>query len=102
MKALNPYSVELKNENPFYEIEGEPIYKNGHFSVYNYGNVHNWFVYLYKNIIITERTGASKELVDRFANNDEPTDYSKYNFRRALKALKDGKKYARKLGFKIC
>lgn len=101
MKALNPFSVSLEKQNPFYEIEGRPIYKNGDFSVYKYGNVHNWFVYLWKNIIITERTGASKELVDRFANNDEPTDYSKFLFRRSLEAIKNGKKYAKKLGFKI-
>lgn len=101
MRALNPFAVELKRENPFYEIDGKPIYKNGDFSVYKYGNVHNWFVYLWKNIIIAERTGASKELVDRFANNDEPTDYTKHNFRRSLEALKTGKRYAKKLGFKI-
>lgn len=99
MKALNPYSVELE-KNPFYEISGEPLYKNGNYSVYKYGK--DWFVYLYKNIIITERTGFSKELVDRFVNNDEPKDYSVYNFRRALDALKKGKKFARELGFKIC
>lgn len=101
MKALNPYAVALKRENPFYEIEGKPIYKNGDFSVYKYGNVHKWFVYLYKNIIITERTAASKELVDRFANNDEPILYSKYSFRRAMEALEDGKEYAKKIGFEI-
>jgi len=98
MKVLNPFSVRLEKQNPFYEITGDPLYKNGHFSVYKYAD---WFVYLYKNIIISERTGFNKDLVDRYANNDEPKDYSKFNFRRSLDALKDGKKFARKIGFKI-
>lgn len=98
MKVLNPYSVALKRENPFYEISGEPLYKNGNYSVYKYAD---WYVYLYKNIIITERTGFAKRVVDQFANNEEPKDYTKYNFFRALEALKEGKKYARKIGFKI-
>ena len=100
MKALNPYAVRLERQNPFYEITGKPLYKNGNFSVYKYAK--DWFVYLYKNIIISERTGFNKDLVDRYANNEEPTDYSKYTFRRSLEALKDGKKFARELGFKIC
>lgn len=100
MKVLNPFSVELKRENPFYEVEGKPLYKNGNFSVCKYGN--SWYIYLYKNIIISERTGLSKDLVDRFANNDEPADYSMFNFRRAMDAIKSGKRYARKLGFKVC
>lgn len=99
MKVLNPFGVELKRENPFYEVEGKPLYKNGNFSVYKYGT---WYIYLYKNIIIAERTGLSNDLVDRFANNDEPTDYSKYNFRRSMDAIKSGKRYARKLSFKVC
>ena len=99
MKALNPYAVRLEKQNPFYEITGKPLYKNGDYSVYKFAG---WFVYLYKNVIISERCGWSKEIVDRFANNDEPNDYSKYIFRRALEALKDGKKFAKKLGFKIC
>lgn len=101
MKALNPYSVELQKPNPFYDIEGEPLYRNGHYSVYKHGGVRNWFVYLYKNIIITERTGYSKELVDRFATDNEPEGYAAYLFRRAKDAIKLGKKYARRLGFKI-
>ena len=99
MKALNPFSVELERKNPFYEIEGKPLYRNGNFSVYKFNS---WYVYLYKNIIITERTGLSKDLVDRFANNDEPADYSKHSFRRALEAINRGKRYARKLSFKVC
>lgn len=100
MKVLNPFAVRLERQNPFYEISGSPLYKNGNFSVYEYAKDH--YVYLYKNIIISERVGWSKELVDRYANNDEPNDYSKFDFRRSLDALKDGKKFARKLGFKIC
>ena len=99
MVALNPYSFELGRENPFYEITTKPLYKVGNISVHKYAD--SWFLYLYKNIIITERTGWSKELADRLSCNNEPTDYSVYNFRRAMQAIKDGKKYARKLGFKI-
>ena len=100
MKLLNPFSVELRKE-PFMEIKSNPIYSNGEYHIYKYVDKH--YLHAYKNIIIAERSGIDKELLNNLATNTMPafetTAYFGYN--RAKLAIEQGLEASKKLDFKI-
>ena len=97
---LNPFSYQLKKQAT-QTINSKSVYSNGDYSVYKYVDKH--FIYTYKNIVIAERCGLDKTIVDNLAN-DTYTGKSeqKYmNFDRPKEAIEIGINAAKELGFTI-
>lgn len=103
-KVLNPFSVRLKSENPFYELSGKPCFVHplyNWYTIWKYGEKH--FVSCCQNIVINETVGCCKEVISDFAEGKVPQDSVKryFNHERIAEAIEDGKKFAKQLGFEI-
>lgn len=99
-KLLNPFSVSLK-KSPFMEVVTGPIYTNGDFKIYKYFD--GYFIHTFKNIVIGERCGANKEMIDSLATNTKPTGKAKryFDYERAKAAMIEGLEAAKGLNFKV-
>ena len=105
-KILNPFSYRLNGNKAkgeykvIYETIGNhPVYRNGDYSVWK--DV-SYYDTCWKNIIITQTTGAPKKLVDRMVTCVPPTDsVSFHHYNRMREAIMDGKRYAKEIGFEI-
>lgn len=106
-KVLNPFAYRLKGNkakggryNVIYETIGKhPVYRNGDYSVWK---AVSYYDTCWKNIIITQTTGAPKELVDAMATGVPPTDsVSFHHYNRMREALNDGKQFAKEIDFEI-
>lgn len=98
MTFINPYSVELRKD-PFFKVNSPPVYSNGDYRIYKYVDKH--YFHTYKNIIICERTGINKEMIDNLAANTPPPDRLYHDFERPKNAIQLGIAAAEKLDFKI-
>jgi hypothetical protein len=98
--VLNPFSVSLQ-KNPFMEMRSEPIYTNGDYKIYKHYDRH--FVYTFKNIVISERGGINKEMVNNLASNTRPNDEVKlyFEYDRAKAAMLEGIQAAKELNFEV-
>jgi hypothetical protein len=99
-KLLNPFSVSLK-KFPFMEMRSEPIYTNGDFKIYKYYDHH--FVYTFKNIVIGERGGINKEIINNLATDTKPEGEAKqyFEYDRAKAAIIEGLEAAKGLNFQV-
>lgn len=105
-KVFNTFAYRLNGNkakgkyNVIYETIGNhPVYRNGDYSVWKVGNHHDT---CWKNIIISQTTGAPKELVDALVDGVPPTDEaSTYHYNRMREALSHGRHYATEMGFEI-
>lgn len=64
-KLFNPFSLELKKQ-PVQTISSKPIYSNGDYHIYKYVEKH--YIYTYKNIVIAERVGMDRQIIDDLVN----------------------------------
>ena len=105
-KILNPFSYRLNGKKAngehkvIYETIGNrTVYRNGDYSVWKAVRSYDT---CWKNIIITQTVGAPKELVDAMATGVPPTDsVSFHHYNRMSEAIRDGKQYAKEIGFEI-
>jgi len=83
------------------EMRTEPVYQNGDFKIYKY--LDRYFVHTFKNIVIGERCGANKEMIDSLASDIKPTEPAKtyLEYERAKRAIIEGQQAAKELNFKI-
>lgn len=84
------------------EVNGDsPIYTNGDYRIFRWSNQH--YLHTFKNIIIAQRVGANKALINDLVNDIKPTNESDYyhNYDRPKAAIQDGIKAAKKLHFTI-
>jgi hypothetical protein len=97
---LNPFSHSL-GKNPLMEVPSEPIFTTGDYKIYKYFDKH--FVHTYKNIVITERGAADKDLLNNLKNNIKPTGEASifHNFERPLGAKVDGLRIAQEINFTV-
>lgn len=97
---INPFSVSLK-KHPFMEVNSKPIYENGNYRIYKYYNNH--FVHTFKNIVITERGAANIPLMEGLKADIKPKSEADlyHDYERPKAAIRDGRKAAKKLNFKI-
>lgn len=101
MKTLfNPFNFLLKKQAT-QKINSKPVYINGEFSVYKY--VKNHFIYTFKNVVIAERGGLDKKMIDDLKNDTYTGELNKKysNFVRPKEAIKTGIDAAKELGFTI-
>jgi len=96
---INPFSVSLK-KYPFMEVDN-PVYTNGDYRIYHY-NYHH-FVHTYKNIVISERGAANKDLLNDLIADKKPTGEADlyHNYERPKQAIRDAVKTAKRLEFDI-
>ena len=97
---LNPFSVSLKKP-PFMDMRNEPIYTNGDYRIYHYTNQH--YVHTFKNIVIAERAGANKELINNLVADIKPTEEGAlyHDYKTPKRAILEGINAAKKLNFQI-
>ena len=83
------------------DVPGEPIFTTGDYKIYKYCNDH--FIYTYKNIVITERCAANKDLLNNLKNNIKPTGTASmyFDFERTLEAKADGLRIAQEINFTV-
>lgn len=88
---------------PVREISNHKLYRKGDFSIVKYAD--EYYMVLWKNVIIGEFVGANKELVDLLHSKTAP-DSKKvmqgYNYRTALADIEEAPKWAERYSFKIC
>lgn len=97
---LNPFSFQLKKQ-PTQTINSKAVYSKGEFSVYKYVEKH--FIYTFKNIVIAERCGLDKTIVDDLVNDSYTGEPNKkyLNFDRPKETIKIGIDAAKELRFTI-
>lgn len=97
---LNPFSVNL-DKYPFMQVNKEPMYIKGDYKIYKLYD--KYFVHTFKNIVIAERCGANKNLIENLINGTEPTNESDkyFEYERLKWAISKGIESANKLNFKI-
>lgn len=97
---LNPFSVSLY-KHPFMEVTSKPIYEAGEYKIYKAWDKH--FIHTFKNIVIAQRCGADKALIDGLVNDIKPTGKAAlyHDYERPKGAILQGIEAANKLKFKI-
>lgn len=98
MTLINPFSVAL-SKPPFMEAKSNPVYSNGDYRIFKHVDRH--YMHTYKNIIIAERSGINKQMIDNLAANIQPIDKIYHDFERPKEAILEGIAAAEKLDFKI-
>jgi len=99
MTLINPFSVAL-SKHPFMEAKSNPVYSNGDYRIFKHVDKH--YLHTYKNIIIAERSGINKEMIDNLAANTPPLEGSLYHdFERPKQTILEGIAAAKKLDFQI-
>lgn len=99
-KLLNPFSISLKKP-PYMEVNTLPCYQIGEFRVYKYFK--DYYIHTFKNIVISERGGINKELLNNLHSDTMPEGESNsyFNYTRAKEAMLQGIEEAKKLNFTI-
>jgi|694.fasta_scaffold05368_27 hypothetical protein len=97
---LNPFSHAL-GKNPLMETSGKIVFTDGEYKIYRHFDRH--FVHTFKNIVITERTGPNKDLINGLKNNIKPTGEASiyHDFERPQWAINEGLKIAKEINFTI-
>lgn len=97
---LNPFSISL-NKPPYMEVNTLPCYEIGEFKVYKRSN--DYYIHTFKNIVIGERCGINKELLNNLHTDTIPEGKSNsyFNYHRAKEAMLQGIEEAKKLNFPI-
>lgn len=101
MKTLfNTFAYNL-DKSPIMNIQKEkPIYSNGDFHIYEY--YYNHFVYTYKNLVITERAGINKQIIDDLVFDNYTAEGCKYLlFDRPKAMIQTGIETAKKAKFTV-
>lgn len=104
-KILNPFAYRLNGKKQHgeykvvYEQTGKKIYRNGDYTIWK---TSEYYETCWKNIVITQTTGAPRELVDALVSGIAPKiGASFYHYNRMREAINDGKRYAKEIGFDI-
>lgn len=97
---LNTFSYQLK-KHAMQTINSKPIYSNGEYLVYKFCDNH--YLYTFKNLIIAERCGLDKTIIDDLSNDIYTGEPSKkyYNFDRPKQTIEIGINAAKELNFII-
>lgn len=101
IKILSPFSYEIKKDPIIALYNINKVYVNGEYSIIR---LTGSYIYLYKNIVIAERVGMNKELIDNLVidskhNYKESDLYFCYD--RPKQAIKDGLEIAKQLNFEV-
>jgi hypothetical protein len=104
-KVLSPFAYNLNGQKQHgeykvvYEQTGRQIYHNGDYTIWK---TSEYYETCWKNIVITQTTGAPRELVDALVSGVAPKiGASFYHYNRMREAINDGKRYAKEIGFDI-
>lgn len=101
IKILCPFSYAIKKSPIIALYNINKAYVNREYSIIR---LPSSYIYLYKNIVIAERVGMNKELIDNLVIDN------KYNYKgsdlyfchkRPLQAIKDGLEIAKQLNFEV-
>lgn len=97
---LNPFSADLGKE-PVQQKACSLVYENGDYRIYRY--LPDYHIYCFKNIVIAERVGLDRSIIDGIVNNVQPLAIAdkSINYERPLQAKRDGIALAKKLNFSI-
>jgi hypothetical protein len=96
---INPFSVSLK-KYPFMDA-CDPVYVNGDYRIYKHTSDH--YIHTFKNIVIAQRCGANKTLINNLVSDIKPTKEADlyHDYERPKQAILDGINAAKKLNFQI-
>lgn len=103
--VINPFAVSLnKNhgKNTYHELEevtGKPVYQRGDYTIWK--TAEKFYNTCYKNIIISQTTGAPKDLADALYEGRELEGYVHHRMNRMKNALTDGMVYAKENNIKV-
>jgi len=97
---LNPFSHSL-GKNPLMKINVKPVFTNGDYKIYKYFD--RYFIHTFKNIVISERCGINKDLINGLKNNIKPIGEASiyHDFERPLWAKNEGLKIAGQINFTV-
>ena len=106
-KILNPFTYRLNGNkakggqyNVIYETIGNrPVYRNGDYTIWK---TSEYYETCWKNIVITQTTGAPRELVDALVSGVAPKLIASfYHYNRMREYTEHGKRIAKEIGFDI-
>ena len=97
--VINPFSVSL-GKQPFMKLD-YCVYENGDYRIFKH--TLNHYVHTFKNIVISERGAANKQLITNLIAGNIPKDEASlyHDFERPKQAILDGMEAAKKLNFII-
>lgn len=97
---LNPFSIMLK-KYPLMDVDSKPYYTNGDYRIYK--NFDRSFIHTFKNIVIAERVGANKDLLNFVKNDIVPIGEAAkfHDYERPKDAMLLGLSEAKKLNFTV-
>lgn len=103
--VINPFAVRLnkkRGKNAYQELEevtGKPVYRRGDYTIWK--KAKKFYNTCYKNIIITQTTGAPKDLADALYEDRDVEGYARHHLQRMKEAIADGMVYAKKNNIEV-
>lgn len=101
IKILSPFSYAIKKDPIITLYNINKVYLNGEYSIIR---LTSSYIYLYKNIVIAERVGINRELIDNLVTNNK-SNYKGSDLYfchdRPKQAIKDGLEIAKQLNFEV-
>ena len=101
IKILSPFSYAIKKSPIIFRYNINKVYVNGEYSIIRLASS---YIYLYKNIVIAERVGMNKELIDNLVTNNK-SNYKGSDLyfchESPLQAIKYGLEIAKQLNFEV-
>jgi len=101
IELLNPYSHILKKYPLIITSTDQEAFSDGDFKIYRHFDKH--FLHTFKNIVIAERGGINKKLIENVKNDIKPIDEAEFyhDYERPKDAMLKGIQIAEILNFKI-
>ena len=104
-KVLSPFAYNLNGNKQHgeykvvYEQTGRQIYRNCEYTIWK---TSEYYETCWKNIVITQTTGAPRELVDALVSGVAPKLIASfYHYNRMREYTEHGKRIAKEIGFEI-
>lgn len=100
MLFLNPYAFKLdRKDSRIYEIKSKPSYENGPYKSYKY--LGRYYCTCRGNIILMETTSIPTAMIGALVRDEEPTDHTRFRFRKIKELYTYALECAKKVGFSV-
>lgn len=103
--VINPFAVSLNKKRgreayqELQEVTGKPVYRRGDYTIWK--KAKTFYNTCYKNIIITQTTGAPKDLADALYEGRDMEGVRHHHLLRMKEAITNGVAYAKEKGVEI-
>lgn len=103
--VINPFAVSLNQRRgreayqELQEVTGKPVYRRGDYTIWK--KAKTFYNTCYKNIIITQTTGAPKDLANALYEGRDMEGSAHFHLQRMKEAITDGMAYAKENNIEV-